>query len=370
MKQKIIGYIAALILLSGSVMLMNYMVSSKEGAKKKALKEVVRSVRSLTYRPQEIHVDIPVSGKLLAYNRIEIYSEVGGRVLSNKGKFRKGNTYTRGQIMLQLDDTDMRTSLIALRSSFQSLLTQILADIKLDYPDNFTAWESYINTFDPEAPVRPLPKPGSGKEKQFLTVKNVYNQYYNILSQEEKLDKYTIRAPFSGTLSASSVQQGTIIRPGQKLGELIQPNRFELEVPVNVQDIKYLKNGQRVFLFSQDMEGKWQGRVRRIGESIDPKTQSIPVFLELTEKKLKEGMYLHGNIQGETLDNAYALPRKLFLKDHTVFAIENTRLKKVKPQVLRKTESSIIISGLEPGTTLLNESFVSAYEGMKVNVVE
>ena len=52
--------------------------------------------------------------------------------------------------------------------------------------------------------------------------------FYALKNMEERLAKYTIRAPFDGVLIQADVTKGTLVRAGQKLGEYIDNRSYEL----------------------------------------------------------------------------------------------------------------------------------------------
>ena len=79
---------------------------------------------------------------------------------------------------------------------------------------------------------------------------------------ELTLAKYNITAPFDGVLVEALVTPGSLIRPGQKLGEFIQPTVFEIEAPVSASMIGFLKIGQKVTVTSTNNDSKkWIGEI-------------------------------------------------------------------------------------------------------------
>ena len=128
---------------------------------------------------------------------------------------------------------------------------------------------NYLQAFDLNENLKPLPQPINDKEKYFVNGRQIVTNYYNIKNLEERFSKYIIRAPFNGILTESTVNPGTLIRSGQKLGELVSLNDFELEVDVNQEYMDILKVGEAVAL--TDLEGvrEWQGIVRRVNGRLD-----------------------------------------------------------------------------------------------------
>jgi len=163
-----------------------------------------------------------------------------------------------------------------------------------------------------------------------------------------------------------SIQKGSVIRPGQKLGEFIQPSVFELEAPINVKDINFLTQGDKVTLLSDDISGSWEGKVKRIGKNIDSKTQSVTVYIAVTASDLKEGMYLKGTIESKKVPESVSIPRKILNADGSIYVIVNNTLKKKFPKVEKINESSVLLTGIEQEDQILSENFIGAYEGLKV----
>lgn len=366
MKQKIAGYIVAVLFLVIGIVVMKKMIASKVAPEKKEIPALVKKVQVITASPEQNAINVSINGKLESFNKIEIFSEVSGVVLNSSKSFKEGVAFNTNEILVRIDSRDIKAALTAQRSAFQTLLNQNLTDIKLDYSDNFEIWNQYLNSFNPEKNIGELPQPKSDKEKRFLISKNIYNSFYNIKSQELKLSKYTVKAPFSGVLSNVTIQNGSVIRPGQKLGEFIQPNDFELEAPINVKDVNFLSVGDKVKLSSNDIDGNWVGKIKRIGKNVDAQTQSVLVYIGLNSKELKEGMYLKGNIESKTINNSIVLPRKILNKDGSIYLVEKDKLIKKQPKIEKVNESTILITGIVEGEKIISDNFVGAYEGLEV----
>jgi len=86
---------------------------------------------------------------------------------------------------------------------------------------------------------------------------------------EVKLSKYTLRAPFSGILTEAMVNPGTLIRPGQKLGEFIDPSVYEITVSVKSEFKNLLQIGKQVELSNLEKTNSWVGKVVRINGKVE-----------------------------------------------------------------------------------------------------
>jgi RND family efflux transporter MFP subunit len=216
-------------------------------------------------------------------------------------------------------------------------------------------------------PIRKLPEPSSKKEKFFITGKNIYTTYYNTKNLEIILQKYTLRAPFDGILTDALVNPGTLIRPGQKLGEFIDPSIYELEVSISKTMLADLSVGKKVVISKPDTDGEnWEGKIVRINGKINPSMQTINIFIDVRSKDLREGMYLQALIEGKYKPNAYEVPRNMLIDESKLFIVENNTLRSVPITILHKTTSTIIVSGLKDNSFIVIKPIPGAYAGMTI----
>jgi len=193
-------------------------------------------------------------------------------------------------------------------------------------------------------------------------------QYYSILSQEERLSKYKVYAPFSGVLTQALTNTGAIVAPGQKLGELMNTNTYELPATMPLNSLAFLKVGQTVKLYSGDISGEWSGKVIRISDQIDPQTQTAQVFIKVSGDKLKEGMYLQGGIASKGIESAVKVPRSLLVNQNQIFLVQDSTLQLVDVNVIKIEGTEAFVGGIKEGASILSTNLSNPYNGMKVNV--
>ncbi|KXX68411.1 efflux RND transporter periplasmic adaptor subunit [Flammeovirga sp. SJP92] len=319
---------------------------------------------------ETLHNTIEVTGKLKAKDRYEIYAEVEGRLLSSAKKFREGNYYKKGQVVLQIDKQERYMTLLADKSNFMTDLTAILPDLKEDFSESYPTWNQYLKEFDIHQPLKELPTPKTEKEKYFIAGNGIYSSYYTIKSSEEKLSKYTIYAPFNGVISKSNVEAGTAVRAGEELGEMVSLSSYELEVTAPLKDIEHFKKGSKVNLYSSELETEWTGTVIRIGSTLDANSQSVKVYIQTSGKDLKEGMFLTAKVNSTSFEDAIQIPRKLIFEENQIFIVENNKLKIQKIEVLESFRSEAIVKGVSANSAVLMTNIKNPYEGMKVQVMK
>ena len=361
--------VLALVLIVGGVMLKNYLTSLKEPPRQK--QEIpAQKVKVIEVQNEELETDILLTGRLQSSNKFDVYSEVTGRLLPGSRTFKEGTVFRKGEVLFQLDNTDARLNLVALRSSFQSNLTQLLPDLKIDYPAELPNWQEYLKSFNPENRIQTLPQVNNAQLKNLLVTRNIYNQYYSIQSAEAQLAKYTIIAPFTGVVSSANINPNTLIRSGQMLGTFLDPNRFEMEAGVPILLIDRIRIGTKIDLKIKGDAEPRTGVIRRISQNVDPGTQTAKVYVDLSGSDLYEGMYLSGTLPMTIRIAGVKIPGNLLQSDQSVYIIEDGLIRKRKVHVVHVDGEQLIISGLEDGTLIINQTLSGAVEGNAVEVVK
>ena len=369
MLRKIIVSLVGILMVFGSIFWSRSMVSNNEAPKTKQEKSVTAVITQKVLNTST-PISITTSGNLSAKKRIELFAEVQGVFEPTGRDFLPGEQYKSGATLIKINSDEHSANIRSLKSNLYNQLVNLLPDLRLDYPDAFPKWETYVSQFDVEADLKDLPEPSSEKEKLFIAGKNIFTTFYNIKNLEERLLKYTISAPFYGVLTEADVRHGTVVRAGQKLGTFISPNVYELEVNINESYSDLMKIGSSVNLRNIAKTKSWQGTVSRVNATVDPNSQSIQVFIQVSGQGLREGMYLEASVTAKEEENTYELDRKLLVDNSKIFAVKDSTLQLMDVDPVYFKESTVVVRGLADGTDILKNAVPGAYQGMKVKIIE
>ena len=313
-------------------------------------------------------VQIPSEGILQAYKRIRITSRVQGLMRAINPLFKPGQEYQSGQIIVKIEPAEFLANVISQRASLFNLITSILPDLNLDFPESYKIWNEYLKNFDLQKGVPQLPKMDD-KVKLFVSGRGVISSYYSLLNLEKTLSFYTIRAPFNGVLVNANVTEGSLIRPGQELGEFISPGDYELMVALPKSYLSNIEKGAKVKVKSIDTGQDFFGIVSRINSKVNTQTQSVEVFIRIKDKELKEGMYMQAYIDAITFDNVFAIDRGLINGSQELFIVKDNKLTLQKVNPIHYTETLAIVEGLLDGQQIIAQPMIGAYSGMEINPV-
>lgn len=346
---------------------MRYLGSQKQELPKKPEVVIRKKVSTKAIEKQAITTTLEIQGRLQAFNKIALFSEVGGVLSASSRPFKVGTYFPKGAPLLTIDDTETRLSLQAQKASLMNAIAMMMPDLKIDYPESFPHWEAYLSSFSLDADIPPLPEARNQAEKLFVAGRNLYTQYYNIKSVEERLSRFKIVAPFSGVLTQANIDVGAVVRTGQQVGELMATGAYELVATVPLSQLSYLKTGSKVKLSSEDIEGSWPGTIQRISDQIDPNSQTVEVYISVNGNELKDGMYLRGEAQAKTIENAIELDRNLLVNQNAVYILESDSVLRLQAvEVLKFNRETVVVSGLEDGTRLVTNTIAGAFDGMLV----
>ncbi|GHC47977.1 efflux RND transporter periplasmic adaptor subunit [Ulvibacter litoralis] len=365
--RKIILFAIGVVILVGAVLGANYIVKNNEKQKPEA-KKVIKTVFVEEVKNSTVPIILPANGNLVAKNRLEIYSEVQGIFESSSNDFKAGQHYQKGQTLIRMNSSEYYASVQAAKSEFYNLITSLMPDLRLDYPDAFPVWNQYLANFDMTKSVPNLPEMTSEKVRYFITGRGVSTSYFNVKNLEQRLGKYSVRAPFNGIVTEALVTRGTLIRSGQKLGEFIDTSVFELELSIAKEFSDLLKIGEKVQLNTVDTGKNYTGTVVRINGRINQATQTINVFVEVKGTDLKEGMYLEAQLEANEVENAIQLPRKLLVDENKLFVVKDSILSILEIDPVYFSPNEVVVKGVPDGTKILSKPVPGAYSGMLVKI--
>ena len=347
-------YVIIIILLLGGAWLLASIFSSKN--KDDLRKPVVStdSKESIIEVQNEFQSSvINTSGRMYAFNKVEIFAEVSGVLEENSKRFKAGHRYKKGEVMISINPDVYLNSLLAKKSNLLAQLSILLADAKVDFPDSYQKWKLYLDNFEINKPLQPLPEELSSRETMYLASHNILSLFYEITSMQANYEKYSIKAPFNGVVTEANINPGTLVRNGQKLGEFINTYLYEMAVPVKTKDLDKISIGKEVELSTVDNDKIYNGKIVRINSMVDQQTQSVQVYIQSTDKGILDGMFFNVTIKVQSDQKLALIPLQAIHNGNQVKIRtgESTRL--VDITIVENTETGILVKGLEDGSLVV-----------------
>ena len=190
--RKIILSILGILLIIGSFFMAKGIVDSKKSFRPKAGK-VVKTVFTEVVQNGTVPIIVAANGNLNAKQKVELFAEVQGVFKRGSKLFKEGQAYKAGETVISIDASEYTATVRSAKSNLFNLLTSVMPDLRLDYPDDFPKWQTYLNAFDMSKSTPPLPEMTLENERFFISGRGILTSYYtnndslNIESQHPSL---------------------------------------------------------------------------------------------------------------------------------------------------------------------------------------
>jgi len=362
---KMVGKIAIpLVVIASGFAIMMLLFWSKEEEPKKPQPVRPRIVEAQVVELSTVSANISAFGRMQSASPLELVAEVGGKVVDGRREFRPGQRFSRGQLIAKIDDRQAIYNLNSAKSELLTALATALPEIKLDFPGEFEEWQKFFDacSFDNRLPE--LPEVTDSRVKLFLSRFGVYRAYFSARDLEVRLEKHYFRAPFDGSVVTAHLRAGANARVGATIGSVVDLSEIEVEMPISVVDVPWIADQAPVELLSRELGSRWVGEVKRLGSSIDERTQTVKLHVaieELNRETVISGTFVEANMPGREIENAFTLPRSALYDEAFVYLVSNGELLRTEVNVVRlETESAVINGGLNNGDTVV----VQALQGV------
>ena len=205
-----------------------------------------------------------------------------------------------------------------------------------------------------------------------------------------------IRLPFAGRIAAVHVEQDQYVREGEELIVADDLRLAEIEVPIPIEQMRGLLHAEgpvdllntpllalqtrlgltaRVELKEGLVSASWQGRFSRMSDTLDPKTRTVGVIIEVDapyagmrpgeSPPLVKGLFVEVTLLGKPLSNRLIVPRSALHQGH-VFIVNTDNRLALRPVTVSLLQPgfAVITSGLMLGEQVVLSDLVPAIEGM------
>jgi len=370
MKWKVIAWPIGILVIG--FILMQVLLSLRSEPPRRIPQARAKIVKADVVQLNPVASSIIAFGRLITAQPVVLYSEVNGVLMPGDVTFQPAQSFQKGDLLLKVDDRQARLELNSAKSDLLTALAIVLPEIKVDFPEEYQIWQAYFDKFTFDNKLETLPETKNQKIKLYLSRFNVFKLYFQVRNLEILLNKHYFYAPFSGSIVSADLRVGSTARGGTRLGELINLENLEVEVPVPSPDIRWIDRDRPVLFTSTEIEGEWKGRIKRIGKTIDQRTQSLQVFMTVNkngEEGLYNGVFLRAEIPGLVIPNSFVIPRKALYNEKYVYLIKQGRLDYREVEIARKEADSIILTGgIQNGDTLVTDVLQGVAPGMPASV--
>jgi RND family efflux transporter MFP subunit len=338
------------------------------GAKSAATAPLLLSEEDLlTVRSNALSQGPVITGSVQPERRADLRAEVSAVVLAVLKE--NGDPVKRGDLLVRLDDTSIRDSLMSATAS-ESAAAQ--------------GFEQAERQFQRMAKLR---ETGIVSAQQLEDAENRRNTAQSdreaararVVTARQQLQRTEVRAPFDGIISDRKVSNGDTAQIGKELLKVIDPGSLRFEGLVSADSIGDVKVGQPVmFRVNGFGDREFVGTIARLNPAANATTRQVEVLVTFANQKDTpnvSGLYAEGRVETHRTSALTIPPSALVREGDSAFAwrLKDRAIQKVALRLGDRDPRSgefVLKSGIAEGDTLLRYPTTALQNGQPVELAE
>lgn len=356
----------------------------------------------------ELRQSVVASGKVRSPQRVELTSQITGRV--TQIPVREGQSVEAGQLLIQLDDAEWRATLAQAKASLQQSELRLAQLQQLAQPlatqskrqaeaNLLQAKQRFAQTSELVAKgfysknqlddaQRNLDVAESQRQSSELQLRSnqiggsdqrlaqvaVVQARASLDIAQSRLNYTQITTPVTGIVLTRNVEPGITIQPGKLLMTLSPSGATELVVQIDEKNLALLHLGQKA-LASADAypDRRFAAEITFISPAVDPLRGSVEIRLRVTEapEYLRQEMTVSVDIETARRADALMVPsdaiRDAGSNQPWVLVVRDGSAQRQVVKLGVRSEGKMeILEGLAPGDLLVPAKNISIREGSRV----
>ncbi|MEN6294690.1 MAG: efflux RND transporter periplasmic adaptor subunit [Chloroherpetonaceae bacterium] len=322
--------------------------TTKESRSESVKKQSMEEVEIFVATPTSVINEIYTTGTILADEQVDIKAPISGRIMSIN--FKEGQSVSKGQLLLKIDDRDWKAQLSALAVK----LTKAQKDLERKK-------ELYkIN--------------GASMQE----VEDLQSTVAELQSQIEQMnvnvDYANITAPFSGKIGLRNLSTGAYVSAGQYITTLVKTNPIKIDFQVPATYIGQIKEGQVVQAISKSTNDTIYAKIYAFdpGISTSSRNMNARAIADNSHNQFVPGDFLEVRVILGRIDNAIMVPSESVIPDldkQIVYLYRNGKVDVATIETGLRTDSTIyIIKGIKKGDSIITSGILQIRPGMNVKV--
>ncbi len=367
MKRWIILIIVAVIVVIGAVSLLRFRKHQLEAIRIAPVKAI--PVDTARIRKGDFHNERVYFGVVDSNRDARLQARISGQV--SRILKREGDSVRKGDVLVELDGVpgDATGSRAALETAFRNAKKSV-QDLKKNVENMKIIYNRDKMLFEKRA------IPRQGMELSENRWKEAKVQLQNVKSQmadiQSKLNFFTVKAPFDGTVAAVLIKEGEIVMPSRPLVRLENTTPCKIVVSVSSDDLLTFSPGTRARILYGGNE--LDANLSRVYPSASPGgTGTVEIRLDRPPFGLPVGASVEVRIESAGIPDALIVPTAAVLrgaKNAVVFVVKNGVVHTVSVRVTAESENEMAVEGeLSPGEAVVVGSdslLMRLFDGLRV----
>ena len=330
-------------------------------------------------------VEIDSFGTVKPRTQSMLVAQVSGLIIDINEQFREGGFFEKGDMLLQLDDRDLKAEV---KSAQANLLNaeQNLLEEQARGRQALTDWQRLGNESEPSILVLRKPQLAAAQAQ-------VLSAQAQLEKAQLNLERTKIKAPYAGRVLNRSVDLGQVVSNNMQLATIYATDSVEIRLPIKNKDLPFINlpeqyrdgaKNQRgsAVNFTSDLIGEqqWQGQLIRTEGAIDESAQQLYVVAKINDPykstsdnqyPVKIGQYVKAKINGKVASQVLVIPNSAIYQGSYVYVVENGTLQRKNIALAwQNALQGIVSKGLEAGSQLVLTPLGQVSSGTPVQIMD
>lgn len=306
------------------------------------------AVQTHIMTPEPIEHTIQSTGTILANERVDLTSEVSGKI--TEIKFKEGQPVKKGDLLIKINDAELQARL------------------------QKAQYERDLAQSKEERQRQLLAKSGISQERYDETLNELNTFKAEIQLIQAQIDKTEIRAPFDGIVGLRHVSEGSYITPTTPIANLISLHPAKLDFSIPEKYVTAVQPGDAVMYQIQGSDEIFRGEIYAIEPNIDPETRTLLIraLCPNKEQKVLPGAFAKVDVVLENIEDALMLPSEALIPELGGQKVYIYQAGQAMPRPvetgLRTSQRVQITGGLAPGDTVITSGILQMRPGLPVTL--
>ncbi len=323
------------LLLAAGVLGFKLMIQPEEPRKRPAMPPRAIKTRVISLARDDFQIVVRTQGIVRAHNEAALTSQVPGKVTWISPDLDAGAFFTEGEVLVELDDADFKTSVVAAEADL-ARAEAALAQEQARGKQARLNWEDLGYDEEPNELVLRLPQLREAEA-------NVSAAQASLERAQRDLDRTKVRAPFTGRVLERTVALGQALGNGTALATIYGTDFVEVRLPIAAGDLAWLTLPEGAaqdpvpVTLSDTLTGAegltWEGSIVSTEGALDEESRELFAIARVYDpfelKKapaergapLRVGQPVSAAIEGKVLESVFAVPRDAVPRLNTFFMV-------------------------------------------------
>ncbi len=329
------------------------------------------SVSVIQPAPTAHALTVDLTGGITLHGKVNVTSEVGGRVAWVSPSFRNGGSIAANETFIRIDPAEYELEL-------ESTAAEVAAaDARVQIEK--ARIEESLDSYARENPGADIPEwvhraPQVAKAEAGLLKARAEMKHAQL-----RLDRTEISLPFDVRVATADIEIGQFVGPAElvgrasSLGSVYRTDALQVRAPIEQGALAHLAPAIGRSATIQAASGTFDAVVERTAAIIGPKSRLAALFLKFADNHPVETLPLPGSfveiaITGPVHDNVLVLPEAAMQEQGSVWVVVDGALKAVAPRVLGHADGGVVVEAFDAGAGIVVGSLRGAREGLAVDV--